>query len=333
MKEVVVAKSNVVMFPMRERVRAYVESRMSEEERKLSRAFASVAPLTAATYRSALRRFDEWRGARGRDISDESLADYALYLHTRGGKNRKGAAPSTITGHLNAIRFRERELDRPDPKGKETKRMVRMVRRKGADRGHGQAPGLRLRDIEAIIEGTLSDGGLAGIRDAAVVAAGFYCGLRRAEIAALQVEHIEFFEDGTGTLKVARSKTDQTGVGAVLHLPKRAASLILSWMEQANVSDGPLFRSIRHCVYKPSYANKKGMRPDGIGPIIKRRAKAAGFTISSHTLRRSFAQEATRKGASIQQVCQMGRWTNPQMALLYTRSESAAQSKAREIFG
>ncbi len=325
-------KSNVVRFPMREKVRGYVRGRMTDEERKMERAFASVANLTAATYSSALRHFDEWREAQERGISDGSLADYALRLFRCGGKDGKGVAPATIVSNLNAVRWRERELDRVDPKGKETKRVLRMVRRKGAARGRGQAPGVRHRDMESIIETTLASGGLAGLRDASIIAVGYYCGLRRAEIAGLQVDHVQFLEDGTGTLKVAKSKTDQTGIGAVIHLPKRAASLLVDWIEAAGISDGHIFRSIRHCVYKPSYVNPKGMRPDGVGPIIGRRAVAAGFKITSHSLRRSFAQTATRRGKNIQQVAGMGRWQNPAMVVLYCRNETAARSDARDVF-
>ena len=325
-------KSNVVRFPMREKMRAYVRNRMTDEERKLERAFASVAPLTASTYKSALRHFDEWKEHHQRGISDASLADYALHLFRCGGKDGKGVAPSTIVSNLNAVRFRERELDRTDPKGKETKRVLRMVRRKGAARGRGQAPGVRHRDMETIIETTLASGGLPGLRDASIIAVGYYCGLRRAEIAGLQVDHVQFLEDGTGTLKVAKSKTDQTGIGAVIHLPKRAASLIRDWLETTGISVGYLFRSIRHCVYKPSHINSNGMRPDGVGPVIKRRAADAGFKVTSHSLRRSFAQTATRRGKNIQQVAGMGRWQNPAMVVLYCRNETAARSDARDVF-
>ena len=186
--------------------------------------------------------------------------------------------------------------------------------------------------METIIKTTLESGGLAGLRDAAIIGVGYYCGLRRAEISALQVSHIQFLDDGAGTLKVAKSKTDQSGVGAVIHLPKRAASLILAWIEAAGIADGHLFRSIRHCVYKPSYVNAKGMRPDGVGPIIKRRAAVAGYKVTSHSLRRSFAQTATRRGKNIQQVAGMGRWTNPAMVVLYCRNETAARSDARDVF-
>ena len=78
-------KSNVVRFPMREKVRGYVQNRTSVEARKLERAFASVADLTASTYKSALSQFDEWRHSRGRGISDDALADYGLHLFRTAG--------------------------------------------------------------------------------------------------------------------------------------------------------------------------------------------------------------------------------------------------------
>ena len=41
------------------------------------------------------------------------------------------------------------------------------------------------------------------------------CLLRRSEAAALRWKHIEFESDGTGRLRIERSKTDQAGTGAV----------------------------------------------------------------------------------------------------------------------
>ena len=55
--------------------------------------------------------------------------------------------------------------------------------------------------------------GLAGLRDAALIAVASDALLRVSELAELEVGDIDF---GTGTVTVRKSKTDQEGEGAVL---------------------------------------------------------------------------------------------------------------------
>ncbi len=187
--------------PKRRRLRVRVEEEDPKDRARLERALASLAARTHTNYACALGRFDSWRW--GRVIRDDLLADYVFHLH------REGKAPATVRVATNAIAFREKALDRPDPRGRETKQAFRAVRRKGAGRGKGSAPGLTLEQVEEIIRAAEGRGDLWALRDAAIVAAGFYCGLRIGEVAGLRVGDVRLLPDGT--LRVSKSKTDPDG--------------------------------------------------------------------------------------------------------------------------
>jgi hypothetical protein len=60
---------------------------------------------------------------------------------------------------------------------------------------------------------------LAGLRDRALLLAGFAGALRRSELVALDREHLRFTPDGM-TLRIPRSKRDQEGEGADPGLPR-----------------------------------------------------------------------------------------------------------------
>lgn len=213
-----------IVSPNRWRLRVRVAEKSAGGRAKVRRALASLTRKTCVNYRCALSRFDFW--ARGRPVSDGLVADYALLLHG------EGKAPATVRVAANAIAFREKALDRPSPRGRETRQAFRAIRRRDAGRSKGPALGLTLAQVESIIRATEDTRTLWGWRDAALVAVCFYCGLR----------------------------------------------------------------------------------------------------ITSHSLRRSFAQRATLMGASLQEVANMVRWKSPAVVARYCRNEIASQNAARRVF-
>ena len=66
--------------------------------------------------------------------------------------------------------------------------------------------------------------------------------LRISELAAVQVEHLEAGEDGSGSLRLPRSKTDQEGEGRTLYVGRATMAAIGAWLEASGISSGPLFR-------------------------------------------------------------------------------------------
>ena len=301
-----------------------------EDDPRLERAFLSLCDSTLSAYKSTLRQLDGW--LNGQELTNELLAKYLTFRFSRG----------VTLGHLNnvisAVRFRAKALDQPVPGGKEIKyAMDALGKRGGPKRGRGQAVPMTIEEVNRIIEETAKIGTLHALRDSALFAVGFYLGLRRAELHNLQVEDLLTLSRGEqGLLRITKSKTDPMGKNPkVRPLAPLAVDRVVDWLEAAGITEGPVFRRLGHLngdglakVYD------KACSLVTINKIVRKRAEAAGLQgITSHSLRRSFAQDLTRKGYSIQQVANAGRWGTEKMVLLYTQNERATQSVLAEAYG
>ena len=122
--------------------------------------------------------------------------------------------------------------------------------------------------------------------------------LRRSEAAALEWADVELRPDGSGRLRVRRSKTDQEGEGAVQYLGKGTAAAV---------------REIRPGNPDPD-ARVFGLRS---GRSVARRlaamARAAGLegAFSGHSPRVGMAQDLVASGASVAAVQIAGRRVRP----------------------
>ena len=333
--------TNVVPFRSKvmQNIRRREEARHgSAGSRILRRAYGSLTTATRRSYKLSLHHFDQWRAVQGVDdlgLTDSVLAEWLTHLHEVGGPRGHGLAPGTIRNRMNAVRFRESTLSRPDPVGPESKMTMRRITREGATRGKGSAKGITAAEVERIITTSEGCGDLWGLRDAAMVAVGFYAGLRIGEVVALRVSDIlPAGPDGHAQIRVRRSKTDQGGQGAVVPFYVGGARRVAAWIEAAGFTHGPVFRAIRRAVYKPPSFAAKGLTTTQGGNIVKTRAEAAGIAgVTTHTMRRSFAQFLTERGLSIQEVARAGRWASPAMVIRYVESERANQSAVLQAFG
>jgi site-specific recombinase XerC len=92
---------------------------------------------------------------------------------------------------------------------------LKGIRRTIGTAQHGKAP-LLSADIRRIVAARRED--LLGIRDSALVLAGFAGGFRRSELAAIQISDLKFSADGV-VVSVRKSKTDQESAGREVGLP------------------------------------------------------------------------------------------------------------------
>ena len=144
--------------------------------------------------------------------------------------------------------------------------------------------------------------------------------LRRSEAAALEWADVELRPDGSGRLRVRRSKTDQQGEGAVQYLGKGTAAAV---------------REIRPGNPDPD-ARVFGLRS---GRSVARRlaamARAAGLegAFSGHSARVGMARDLVASGASVAAVQIAGRWKSPRMPAHYARGELAARGAVARFHG
>ena len=273
-----------------------------------------IAASSRKVYLNALANLDKW--LKGRPVNDENLAGYLSYLFDR------GKSPSTAEGALKAVRWRCESQDLPDPRGKLCKRAMDSFRRQGAGRGRGQVDGLTFPEVDKLIDLATAENTIHGDRDAVLFSLMSDGGLRIGEFAALKVENIDF---ESNTIRVAKSKTDQFGVGADQWVRDRTLELVRVWLQRSKITSGPLFRPINNTYNR---VRKVAMHKDSIRRILKKRAKAAGIEgrISGHSLRVGAAQSLTAMGATLVELQIAGRWTSPTMPAKYARKMSAKQS-------
>ena len=296
-----------------------------EADRKLSRAFMRLAPSTRRQYKFQLRRLDGWLASR--KLTDSTLADYLLHRH------REGRAPGSLVNAVNAAKFRCKSLGLASPAGQEVADMLTYTAREGSSRGRGYAPGLTLEEVESIIETAEKTGSLHGLRDAAMIATAFYGGLRIGEVVGVEVDDVTFYNDGTGALLIRKSKTDQAGRGRTVPLSSDAVKRLIAWIEAAQVASGPVFRGLRWSgIYRTCTVLSDALTSDHAGAIVRKCGEATGLRLTSHSLRRSFAQHLTRAGLTIQEVARAGRWESPAMVMRYVENETANKSAVLSVF-
>ena len=175
-----------------------------------------------------------------------------------------------------------------------------------------------------------------GKRDAAIVTLGFAAALRRSELVALQVRDVMFLDDDSRMMvHIARSKTDQSGIGYDVPVPEgkfvRPVSRLRAWLEASELTDGALFRAIgRHGAVKETAID--GGR---VSLIVKRLAGKIGLdahAVSAHSLRAGFITSAGVHRARMDKIMEVSRHRTPGMVLHYTRDADKFEAHAGEGF-
>lgn len=165
---------------------------------------------------------------------------------------------------------------------------------------------------------------LSDLRDLALLLTARDLLARRSEVVALQVEDIEFAADGTATVLIRRSKTDQAGEGAVLFLGHSTVEALRQWLGGAGIVAGPIFRAVN----KGGKVGEDAIGAAVVATILKRMASRAGLDparISGHSCRVGMAQDLMVSGADTAAIQQAGRWKTPVMPFRYTEKIEASR--------
>ena len=122
--------------------------------------------------------------------------------------------------------------------------LQRIVRERAqVDTGRGQVTGIQYEAMVEIVARCEAEDSLSGWRDAALIRTMFDGLLRISEAVGIEVEHITPTGEGTATLEIARSKTDQTGSRKdTVFLSRGTVKAIKQYIALAKIEDGPLFR-------------------------------------------------------------------------------------------
>jgi integrase len=264
---------------------------------------AATSENTRRTYRSAIRHFLSWGGVLPAD--ENGIVRYLL-AHAVSHNAR------TLALRLTALSQWHTYQGFPDPAGTATVRKTL----KGIGRTHGrpkkQAKALPVEDLEKIIAKLATLETIKAKRDGALLQLGFFGGLRRSELAGLQVSDIAWEVDGL-IITLQRSKTDQQGQGIVKAIPYGTGpccptTALREWLEIASIRRGAVFRPIN----KWQMIGEQPIHAASINTILANCARLAGLDytpdLSSHSLRRGMATSAYRAGADFRDIKRQGGW-------------------------
>lgn len=232
------------------------------------------------------------------------------------------------------------------------KKQARALRYKGdvGDLAHDVPQGLCVANIIATLQRDWSGkADLISLRDKALLLTAYDVGARRSELVAIEVEHVARNRDGSGTLYIPHSKTDQEGEGAYAYLSPRTMRALAVWQKAAQVTIGPLFRRID--VYSDGSArtiHKTPMHADSVTRAYRRlilKAWSAGALpdydeneiarivkeITSHSVRVGVAQDNFAAGEDLPAIMQAYRWRDAKTVLRYGEKLAPTSGAAKRM--
>ena len=199
------------------------------------------APATQRAYASDWKEFLAW--CRRNDhqtflIGSETIAAYVE-------SESEQLKPATVCRRLVSIAAIHRDRDMVDPTKARIVRIAvkRMFRFQG--RRQHQAAAITFEMLQSMLKA--GDNDIIGKRNKALLATAYDSGCRRSELVKLFVDDLERDDDGSATILMLRSKTDQEGRGQMRYLAADTVRLIDSWLNAAEIRSGLIFHSVnRH---------------------------------------------------------------------------------------
>lgn len=265
-------------------------------------AAASRAPATRRSYAAAWSSFLTWTDAHSVTAVPASGEVVALYLAHLASNGRKS---TTIARALVAITDAHRERGALSPR---TDPLVAKVLR-GIRRGERYAaPRAPIGPDELRVLLAVWDETLLGLRNRAVLALGFASGLRRSELAALDVADLAPTSRGL-VVTVRRGKADQEGAGRRLEVIHGGDELcpvvaVTRWLERSGIAEGPLFRSVS----RGGQLGRHAPNPRLVDRIVKAACVRAGLDparFGAHSLRAGCATTAAARGQSTHDIARL----------------------------
>jgi site-specific recombinase XerD len=280
------------------------------------------ASNTARAYASDWRDFAAWcelAGRRALPASSDSCQLYLVHLA------QLGRLPATLERRVSAIGAQHAAAGQRSPVDVDVREVLAGMRRKlGAAPQHAKAA-VTIPELRLMLRATPGDA--VGARDRALLLVGFASGMRRGELASLNLADVRFEERGA-VLALAKSKTDQAGVGAYvgvhkgIHAETCPIRALRAWLVERGAWPGALFCSVDNC----GAIRRARMADKGIASAVKGAAAAAGLDASrfaAHSLRAGLVTAAG--GAGVGSLAIMARTGHRSASVLerYMRPASA----------
>jgi integrase/recombinase XerC len=272
----------------------------------------NASPRTLANYEFAIGEYLE-RSANFKDWQSCTADDFRLYLFEC---MKRDLARSTIRLHFAALRSFYKFLTR--------RKILKLnplleVQLPKAERKLPLV--LTVRQVEELlalpfkVKQPRQAPAWTAARDAAVLEVFYSTGLRLAELAGLDVEDFDFFNE---TIRVVGKGSKER----IVPLGSHALAALQKYRGEARISAGALFIS----------KSKSRISARGISGIVKKYTALAGLPvgISPHKLRHSFATHLLDNGADLRSVQTLLGHSSLSTTQIYTHVSTERLKKAYE---
>ena len=250
-----------------------------------------------------------------------------------------GKAVSTLEHRLAAIRLMHLGKGFASPHNTqavvEVMRGIRNSRKEEGELSNRKAPALDTVIIR-LVDG-LNLETLHGLRDRALLLYGFSGALRRSELVAINVAHIEAHDRGH-LLTIPFSKGDQTGAGQTIGIlaqpdsPYCPVAALEAWLTAARINQGAVFRRM----FRGDSISTKRLGDRAVAELIKDRVyQLKDPTLnyrqfSGHSLRRGFLTSASGKKADVFKLIAQSRHKQLNTLMDYVKDQELFVSHAAE---
>ena len=245
---------------------------------------------TARKYTERLQHFAAWLREYGQPLDKRAVGAYRRELAS------EGKAPSTINGHLVAVRALLREaaeMNLIPYEQAERMASIKGVRQKGARLGNW----LAREDAQQLLDAPDTET-LKGKRDRAILALMLFCGLRRSEVTGMSLAHLQEREGHT----VIADLLGKGGRVRTLKVPVPVMRAIEIWLEASGrelAGEAPVFAALR----KGDQLASERLSDQAIYKLVVKYAEAIGQpALRPHDLRRTFARLARKGEAPLEQI-------------------------------
>lgn len=276
---------------------------------------------TQRAYKADLKDFNEWCEINGQipfPVSPEALAAYVSHL----ADNCKWA---TINRRLAAISKLHQLNNVETP----TQNRIFRIVMEGIKRAKGirqkQAPAFKLNILKQLLRDFDTESN-ADLRNKALLLLGFTGAFRRSELVSLNVEDLNFTDDGL-IVSLKKSKTNQYGdyeEKAIFYSPEAALCPIRTlkvWIEKLDKTTDALFVRVR----KGNKLTTDRLTDKTVNDLVK---IYFGEEFSAHSLRASFITIAKINGADDSEIMRQSKHKTSAMIQRYTRIEDIKKHNA-----
>ena len=274
----------------------------------------SKANNTLRAYRSDFEDFSGFCAKNGFSSMPTQPKIIALYI-THLSKSSKFSTLKRRIASISVIhKLKGHYLDTKHPIIMEN---LHGIKRTIGSRQKAKKP-ILINDLKLIIKAIDKD----KYRDKALILVGFAGGFRRSELINIEIDDVEFVEQGVKIL-IKRSKTDQAGEGitkAIPYFDNQEFCPVLSLKDYINIKK-----------IKKSHGKLFDISDKSVALIIKKYAKKAGLDPSryaGHSLRSGFATTAAEFGAEERNIMAMTGHKTTQMVRRYIHEANLFKNNA-----